>query len=587
MTALLDGLSVLADHWSLVAVVLVCALASQYLVASALRAGFGDALTPAEYFSLGVAGWIAPVLILSLFWNVGGYIGLTLIGLSAAALLPLLFRFGPRPKPAPGSTSLILSLFLFLFVLLRLAYISRAILPLYFDSATHYSVVENILAHGGSWLFDWLSANYYHAGFHFQTAFFASVSRAEVAAAMLVFGQIFLALVPFSVFFPVRHETNSKWAGVFAIVLSAFGWYMPAHAVNWGKYPALTSLGPILFVLGLAYLFARRRDIISARGRWMLYGLLGMGAFTAVLTHSRSLVVLAIVLLAWVIATRLEKSSRTWMSFAFVVVVAATSLEYFFIQRREVLALVFDPYLHKGIPITALVLLLSIFAWMVYPRLTFVSVLAITLLLGSLFVPVTWIPGYRDLTLLDRPFVEMILFLPLSLLGGLGLAGLEGKLRGRFAWGKYVGLLAVGGVAIHAFFTYNLYPSGCCAIAGNDDVVAMAWVEEQLPVQARIGIASTALKVMPFESSEGEVGADAGVWIAPLTNRVTVLLPNDLDFDQRPALERLCELEIGYLFVGEIGQPFDAHKILSRPEWYKPLLSMPKTWIFEVIGCDN
>ncbi|MCK6540332.1 MAG: hypothetical protein L6Q26_09760, partial [Anaerolineales bacterium] len=215
MTALLDGFSVLADHWSPVAVILVCALASQYLIALALRTGFGDALTSAEYFSLGVAGWIAPVLILSLFWNVGGFIGLTLIGLFVVALIPLLFRFRPLPKPAPGSTSLILSLFLFLFVLLRLAYVSRALLPLYFDSATHYSVVKNILAHGGSWIFDWLSANYYHTGYHFLTALFASVSRAEVATVMLVFGQIFLALIPLSVFFPVRHETESNRAGVF------------------------------------------------------------------------------------------------------------------------------------------------------------------------------------------------------------------------------------------------------------------------------------------------------------------------------------------------------------------------------------
>lgn len=586
MTALLDGFSVLADYWSLVAFILICALASQYLIALALRIGFGGELTSADYFSLGIAGWIAPVLILSLIWKTGGYIGLALIGLFAIALIPLLLRFGSEPKPAPNSASLILILLLSLSLPLRLAYISRTILPLYFDSAQHYSVVKNILAHGGSWIFDWLTANYYHTGFHFVTAFFASASRAEAAAAMLVFGQMFLAALPFAVFFLVWHESESNRAAIFAVVLSAFGWYMPAHAVNWGKYPALTSLGPILFVVGLVYLFARRKNAISARRHWTLYALPGIGAFTAVFTHSRSLVVLGIVLLAWVVVTRLEKFSRRWMSFAFIVVVVATSLEVFFIQRQDILALVFDPYLHKGIPVTALVLLLSIFAWMVYPRLTFVSVLTIVFLLGSLFVPVTWLPGYRDLTLLDRPFVEMILFLPLSVLGGLGLAGLEMKLKGKFAWGKYVGLLAMGGAVIQAFFTYTLYPSDCCAIAGNDDMVAMAWVEEQLPVHARIGIASTALKVMPFESSEGEVGADAGIWITPLTNRVTVLLPNDLDFDQRLALERLCELEIGYLFTGETGQPFDVNKILSRPEWYKPLLSMSKTGVYEVVGCN-
>jgi len=45
-------------------------------------------------------------------------------------------------------------------------------------------------------------------------------------------------------------------------------------------------------------------------------------------------------------------------------------------------------------------------------------------------------------------------------------------------------------------------------------------------------------------------------------------------------------LKIGYLYVGEEGQPFDTKKINSRPEWYGPLLSMPKTGVYEVIGCD-
>jgi hypothetical protein len=190
------------------------------------------------------------------------------------------------------------------------------------------------------------------------------------------------------------------------------------------------------------------------------------------------------------------------------------------------------------------------------------------------------------MTLLDRPYVEMILFLPLSLLGGLGLAGLESKLQGRFTWGRYVSLLAIGIVAINAFFTHDLYPSGCCVIVGNDDVVAMDWMADQLPVDARIGISSTQLKVMASEISEGDVGADAGIWIMPITGRTTIALPNTSAFDQEPALKSLCELGIDYLFVGEIGQPFDASKILSRPEWYRPLLSMPKTGVYEVIGCN-
>jgi hypothetical protein len=298
------------------------------------------------------------------------------------------------------------------------------------------------------------------------------------------------------------------------------------------------------------------------------------------------LIVLGIVFLAWVTVTWLEKFPRRTLSLAFLLVVTVTIALVLSILRQDILILLFDPYLAKGVPVTALVLLLSIFAWMVYPRLTFVSVLSMTLLLASLFIPVTFLPGYRDLTLLDRPYVEMILFLPLSLLGGLGLAGLTRKLQGQHRWNRVAGLLAVGIVAVNAFFTYDLYPSDCCVIVGNDDVAALAWLADQIPVDVRIGIASTELKVMPDEVPEGQVGADAGIWVTPLTGRTTVPLPNTSAFDQESTLKDICELGVGYLFVGEIGQPFDASKIFARPEWYRPLLSMPKTGVYEVIGCD-
>jgi hypothetical protein len=82
-------------------------------------------------------------------------------------------------EPAPALTSLFLLLFLFLAILLRLAYASQTTFPLYFDSAQHYSVTKIILARDGPHLLDWLTASYYHTGFHFLTAFLASVSGSD------------------------------------------------------------------------------------------------------------------------------------------------------------------------------------------------------------------------------------------------------------------------------------------------------------------------------------------------------------------------------------------------------------------------
>lgn len=580
MNPWLDGVSVLADEWRLVAAILLCALA-----ALPPKKLFGDSLTSCERLALGLAGWIVPASLLALIWYLTGVDGLFWI-LPAALILTLFLRLKTDPKPVPDTTSLFLLLFLFLSVLLRLAYASHTAFPLYFDSAQHYAIIQNLLLDDKSWLLDWLNVNYYHLGFHFLAAFLASVTQTEITRVMLILGQMLLATIPFPVFFLVRHAAKSYAAAWFALLLSAFGWYMPAHVVDWGKYPALMSLGLIPFVLSLAHLIFQQKSGISGKKRWILHGILGVSAVLSVFAHSRSLVVLGIVVLAWVAVTWLEKLPRRMLSLAFLLVVILTIALALFILRQEVLILLFDPYLAKGVPLTALVLLLSVFAWMAYPRLTFVSVLSVTLLLASLFVPVTFLPGYRNLTLLDRPFVEMTLFLPLSLLGGLGLAGLEKKLQGWFVWGKVAGLLAVGVVAVNAFLVYDLYPSDCCVLVGNDDAAAMDWAADQLPVEARIGIASTQLKVMTSDVYEGDVGADAGIWLTPLTGRTTVLVPSNLDFSQRAAVDYLCGAGVSHLFVGEAGQAFDRGRLVSRPEWYRPLLSMPRTGVYEVTGCD-
>ena len=66
---------------------------------------------------------------------------------------------------------------------------------------------------------------------------------------------------------------------------------MPAHAADWGKYPALASLALIPFVLSLAYLAIENRNILSKEKYLGLLALLLAGIIISVLLHSRSLVV--------------------------------------------------------------------------------------------------------------------------------------------------------------------------------------------------------------------------------------------------------------------------------------------------------
>ncbi len=565
------------------------------LSGTALRIIFDDQLTSTEYLSLAMAGWILPASLISILWFIFRSklsAPFNLLILSSLVIISIFFllRFKPNIESDSKSTTFSLLLFFSISLLLRLVFISKAILPSYFDSASHYLEIKNILGNNATGLITSLTSNYYHLGFHFVAAFLATTFHASVANAMLILGQMVLAIMPISFFFLIKHETGSNSAGLFTVIISAFGWYMPAHAVDWGKYPALTSVGLIPFVLSLAYLLSQYKNTLLSQKRWILYSLLEIGILVSGFVHSRSLVIFGIAFTAWIIATWQQKLPAWQRDILFFIVVAAIILEIIYIQNQDVLGLLFDPYVPKGIWITALVLFLSAFALRSFPRIVFTCLLAVSFLLGSLFIPVLGlIPGHENLTLLDRPFVEMILFLPLSIMGGLGLAGLEKFLQAKnirlISSNGFVSLIACGLVLINAYATYEFYPATCCVLASQDDVTAIDWIDNHLPTDAHIGISAAELKVLTSGSFEGYVGSDAGIWITPLSSRFTTPLLYDTDFSEQSTLDSLCQSGISHLYVGELGQNFDDSQLSAQLAWYKALLSMPDVRVYAVVGC--
>jgi len=604
MTALLDGLSALKDNWQLALGILSLMLLGQFLVYSVMKLIFGHRLTTEEYYSLGIAGWILPVSLISLLWYLLGTIQLpqfsTLIIIIVLIILAVILFFRKKEQTTQTSkgTFLILLLLFWISIPLRLAFVSKVIVPLYFDSATHYSIIKNLMGNiepsNTTASFQLLGTNYYHVGFHFLAAFLASIMHVEITKTMLILGQMILAALPLSVFFIIKHETKSNSAGIFAVLLAGLGWYMPAYAVNWGKYPALTSLALIQFVLSVAYLAVQSKNASSTQKSCVLYAMIGSGILISGFFHSRSLVIIGIAMLAWVAARWWQNLSRLPRSLIFYISILAILLEIIFIQTQELLNPLFDPYSLKGFLVTAIIILLSIFAQKTYPRLAFSNILAIFLLFCSLFIPAVRImPRFANLTLLDRPFVEMILYLPLSLLGGLGLAGLEqtltreqARLGGlRILRRGTIGVLFSGLILGNALMHYELYPSDCCNMVGQDDLAAIEWMDENLPLDARILISATELIVQSSGSVQGYSATDAGAWITSLTSRVTIPLPYDTNLSKRKKFNSLCRMGINYIYIGATGRSFHAPQLRAHPNWYTSLLSMSRAEIYQVIGC--
>ena len=597
MKVLLDGLSVLADHWRLLPVILSIMLLGQLLVWAVLKKILGDKLTSEEYFSLGIGGWMVPVSLASLLWFLWGMIqapqssAFILFILLAILTVTLFFRIGKQAQQDSRAIIFILLAVFGISAFLRLVFASEVLLPSYFDSAEHYRIIKDLMGNQEMESFEWPTTNYYHLGFHLLAAFISSLTHAEITSSMLILGQMILAATPLSIFFILQHETRSNSAGIFAVLLAGFGWYMPAYAVNWGKYPALASLALIQFVVSMAYLAIQSKHTLPSSKRWALHAMLGSGLLLSGFIHSRSLVIFGIAVLAWITSTRWQKLTNLPRYFVFFIIILGILLEIIFIQSQDIFKPLFDPYIPKGWLVTSIVLFLSIFALKTYPHLAFVSIVAILLFLGCLFIPVEgFLPGYGDLTLLDRPFVEMLLYLPLSLLGGLGLAGLQQTLlnAGNFQllWGKYIGVLFIGLVLMNAFTQYELYPSDCCDIAGPDDLVAIDWMDKNLPLDAQILISSTELRVLASDSFQGYNASDAGAWITPLISRPTIPLPYNSDLGQPAIFDTLCIMKIDYIYVGETGQTFDASQLRAHPNWYKSLLTMPRAGLYQIVGCN-
>jgi hypothetical protein len=604
MTALLDGFSVLEGNWRLVFGMLFLILLGQLLVYSVLKSIFGHGLTAEEYFSLGLAGWILPVSLISLLWYLSGIVHMSrssiLILIIPLTILAIILVFRIKKQTTPNSKAAILGLLLLFWISipLRLALVSKVLMPLYFDSARHYMIIKSLLGNIGPpdtiASFQGLGTNYYHMGFHFLAAFLASILQVEITKTMLIVGQMILAVTPLAVFFIIRHETGSNSAGIFAVLLAGFGWSMPAYAVNWGKYPALTGLALIPFVLCLAYLAVQSRDTLSTRKSWALSAMLISGVLLSGLFHSRALVIIGIAILAGITARGWQNLPRLPRSLIFYMTILGIVLEIILIHTREVLVPLFNPYGPKGFLVTSMILILLVFAQKTYPRLAFSNILAIFLLLGSLFIPtLNFIPRFANLTLLDRTFVELILYLPLSLLGGLGLAGLEQTLRPhqarpgglRILRGGTIGVLFSGLVLGNALLHYELYPTDCCNIVGQDDLAAIDWMDENLPLDARILISGTELIVQSKDAVQGYAPADAGAWITPLTGRVTIPLPYDTDLGKRKKFNSLCRMGINYIYVGAAGRSFYAPRLRAHPDRYTSLLSMPRAEVYQVIGC--
>ncbi|NWF64286.1 MAG: hypothetical protein HXY38_08270 [Chloroflexi bacterium] len=581
----LDGLSALAGHaWAAFAVLFAILWAAFILRRLLLRSI--HELNAFEQFALSAAGWVVPLLALSMFtFGVSILFNAWMGGMFAIGAVLISGLFLIRKKNDLKVTLLSLT-FLGLCVILRFAFLRDLVLPSYFDPAEHYRLIHILLdSYRAGALSTELTQVAYHLGFHFIAAFLSYFLGINANELMLVWGQMVLAILPFSLFFVVKRETESNAAAFLSCLLLGFGFHMPAHLMNWGKYPALLGLAAILCVMSLAYM-AYRRDLFPPR--LSLFVWIAIAVFASALIHTRTIILFLLMALAVFITWLWHRLSRSYSPIGFVCLVFVLAGSITVIQKNPALAVLPASYLRNDGWMLLLVLLLGVASAAHHPRQTFFLLVWVALSLACLFLPIS-LPIIGIQTPLDRPFVQMFMPIPFSLLGGLGLSALARWINRLFPddpWSQRFGPTPILGLALlNVIFHYNFYPSACCRFVTHDDLAAFTWIERNTSSDAVFLIASSNLYVTSFEGNL-PTAVDAGVWIPLLPERSIQFAQPGFSFAEAEAHAALCERGIGYTYVGGAPMSFKNSELDSHASGYLPVFVLPSAKVYQVTGCE-
>ena len=298
-----------------------------------------------------------------------------------------------------------------IFLSLRLSFLHNLVLPPYHDSVSHYKVLM--------WFLDpqttpsLFSANYYHYGFHSIAAWLVEVAGVAPLDSLAMLGQLFLCLVPLSLFVFVHTLTRDWKPSLLTALIGAFSWSMPAHATNWGKYPALAAIIVFPAILGLLIIQFQSPGHKFKGFYLALTAMLALAGVTFL--HSRGFVLLILAVLFLLIDKFLlhRLSILAQRILAAILAAGFLTVMYFSSSLLQLFATPLLPFI-----VFVLALIACIF-WntrlSIGATLWGISVCAFTL------IPA---PGYFarfSYSMIDTPFIQIAAFLPITLLTGAGI----------------------------------------------------------------------------------------------------------------------------------------------------------------------
>ena len=492
--------------------------------------------------------------------------------------------------------------------------------PAWVDSVHHALITRMILSIGSyptsySPYMD-INPTDYHPGFHCIVAVFTWLTNLSVDKSLLILGQVLNALAIFSVYLFTKTLTQSYVAGLFAAIITGFLTPMPAYYTSWGRYTELTGL------LILPAAFAIIKLLMDGETSKKIYWIFFLSAITSAglfLVHYRVIVFLGCLILSYYLIYVLIKngqpgSSKTRVLLLTIVMVFLAILLIFPWFSQTIISTVLPFIRIFG---TSSVAFFQDFSWSYITaalgKYTLVSA-GLGLVWGMIeqkrfaYLLIVWIillflianfnalhiPGGG---LISNASVEIMLFIPISILGGYFIDQLY------IQW-KYLipiklitpfmGTIIILSILLVYSGSKQLITilNPITILSRNSDLPAIDWIHENIPENETIVI-------NPFLWGYGlYAGSDGGYWISPLSGRATLPPPvlyglgpgnklvkeqsqKVINFSSNPSAlwEFLTTNELHYVYIGAKGGVLSP-ELLTKSELFTNIYHRDGVWIF-------
>jgi hypothetical protein len=425
---------------------------------------------------------------------------------------------------------------------------------------------------------------------------------------MLVFGQVLNTLAPLSLYVLGARWTGRAVGGLAAMVVAGTISLMPAYYVTWGRYTQLEGL-VILPLAMLVFDSALQRS----QNRWLLIAaVLAAGLF---LVHYRVVVFYATYVLSMLLwqtlrlLRRHEPARTVWLRAAAiaalalmlsapwlwrVLTTAVFPLDSFtarFYSAREGNPIPFDLLSIGTMPALLVAAGLGALAalWLGKRNAPIVIVVLLWMGLTALVHNPSWL-GLPSLWILENFSAVIALFVPLSLLIGLGVSSLVEFTAARFSLSPTTleavatALLLLIAIAASPNMAHIVNP--VTVIAEPDDLTAMDWIRANVPADVKF-LVNERLWLAPIYA-----GTDAGYWIPNLTGRRTTmpvvfyvlgssaawkdsvnvlahLIESGPEPDNPSFLSLLRSNDVTYLYLGVRGGPLSLEKFAASVHFHE------------------